>query len=305
MSPRYYRLGLVGHPLDHSLSPALHSTALEAVGLAGEYRLYPLPPTAAGFTALAELLTRLRCGELHGLNVTLPHKQRLLPLLDVLTPTATAAGAVNTLFMEKGRLVGDNTDAPGFLADLHRFLTANSLNSVVRRQALVLGAGGAARAVCLALLQEGWQVWVAARRGAQARALAAALQGQPSPATAGSIAGLALDPGALRPLLPTLGLLVNATPVGMAPHPEASPWPAGMPLPPHAGVYDLVYDPPYPLLIRQAQEAGLPATSGVGMLIEQAALAFERWTGARAPREAMREAIQGDLIARLPDWEVT
>jgi shikimate dehydrogenase len=103
----------------------------------------------------------------------------------------------------------------------------------------------------------------------------------------------------------TPALIVNTTPLGMVPNTETSPWPSEVPFPRGAAVYDLVYQPPETLLVRSARAAGLPAVAGLGMLIEQAALAFERWTGARAPRDAMWEAIQDDLIARLPDWEAT
>ena len=114
----YFRLGLTGYPLGHSLSPRLHTAALAAARLPGEYQLYPADPAEP--RRLAELAACLRAGELNGLNVTIPHKQAILAHLDGLTPLAQRLGAVNTLYMEGGRLLGDNTDAPGFWADFSR-----------------------------------------------------------------------------------------------------------------------------------------------------------------------------------------
>ena len=124
-------LGLIGHPLGHSLSPKIHTAALKACGLQGEYSLFPIAPE--DMQGLKDLLTRVRGGEIHGLNVTIPHKQNVIPLLDELTPTAQAIGAVNTISMRNGKLVGDNTDAPGFLADLQNFLTTETRSHGERR----------------------------------------------------------------------------------------------------------------------------------------------------------------------------
>ena len=115
-----FHLGLIGWPLGHSLSPNLHDAALAALDLPGEYRLYPVPPLPEGQARLAELFEQVRSGDLDGLNVTIPHKQTVLPLLDELTPTAPAIGAANLIFLKDGQLIGDNTDAAGFLADLQR-----------------------------------------------------------------------------------------------------------------------------------------------------------------------------------------
>jgi shikimate dehydrogenase len=273
---RAYHLGLLGYPLEHSFSPRLHAAALSRLGLDGEYRLYPIPPGDAG--ALAAILAGLRGGELDGLNVTIPHKQAIIPFLDELTPLARAVGAVNTIYVREGRLIGDNTDAPGFLADLER-----SLGPAVAApsQALVLGAGGAARAVAYALRQAGWEVTIAARRIEQAEALAAAL---PAPITA-----LALDAESLASLAPAL--IVNTTPLGMSPSLDTCAWPAGLPFPKAVAVYDLVYNPPETLIVRRARAAGLPAVTGMGMLIEQASLSFARWTGELFPNDMVYEAI--------------
>lgn len=277
-------LGLIGYPLGHSLSPRLHMAALQALGLPGEYCLYPLPPDENLAPALGELLARLRRGEIDGLNVTIPHKQAVLPLLDECTPAARAIGAVNTILRRDSRLVGDNTDAPGFLADLRRAFPALAEPGM----ALVLGAGGAARAVVYALASAGWHVYIGARRIEQAQALAAGLQ---TGAPAGSgLHALALDAAAVAGL-PDVRLLVNATSAGMAPDSHGDPWPQGAALSARSAVYDLVYNPPETALMRRAAAAGLPAAGGLGMLVEQAALAFERWTGLAAPRSAMWQSV--------------
>ncbi len=275
--------GLIGHPLAHSYSPILHRAALQAAGLAGEYRLLPVSPLPAGEADLRRTLDDLRRGVLDGLNVTIPHKQNVLALVDELSPAARRIGAANVLYRRDGRLVGDNTDLAAFLTDLAAFLAAAGIKNT--RRALVLGAGGAARAVVAGLLQERWQVLVTARRLGQAQGLAASLDPN-------LLEVVELDSSCLAQLK-RISLVVNATPVGMFPETDANPWPADVPLPPAAAVYDLVYNPAETALMRAARAAGLPACSGLGMLVEQAALSFERWTGKAAPRLAMLQAAAG------------
>jgi shikimate dehydrogenase len=298
-----FRLGLTGWPLEHSLSPTLHTAALGAAELDGEYQLYPIPPLPRGATALEELLAGMRRGELHGLNVTIPHKQAVLPFLDALTPVAQAAGAANTIFRRDGQITGDNTDVQGFLTDLksfagHLFFEDRSRNPHSAAHALILGAGGAARGVIYGLVQAGWNVHCAARRRQKAQELVSAIQ-----TSSGSGDGpdflaldiLPLDRAAISDLLPAVSLLVNTTPAGMIPKVDASPWPDGLPFPPLAVVYDLIYNPAETAFVRAARAAGLAASNGLGMLIEQAALSFEIWTGQTAPRQAMQHAAQEAL----------
>ena len=275
-------LGLTGFPLGHSLSPKIHAAALKAAGLEGEYLLYPVSPDDPA--ALAALVNRLRSGELQGLNVTIPHKQAVIPLLDDLTPSARSIGAVNTIFVQDGRLIGHNTDAPGFLADLARLLENRKSKIQNPKSALVLGAGGAARAVVAALLSDGWMVTLAVRSADLSQAQ------QLSQQHSSLIAFHALDE--LPALdLSALTLIVNTTPLGMSPETETCAWPAALDFPPTAAVYDCVYNPRETLLVKRARAAGLPAETGLGMLLEQAALAFEIWTGAPAERAAMRQAV--------------
>ena len=138
------QLGLIGYPLGHSLSPEIHKAALTACGLLGDYRLFQVSPD--DLDALKALLERVREEQISGLNVTIPHKQNVIPLLDELTPTASAIGAVNTISMQERKLTGDNTDVPGFLVDLNHFLEIHQSSITNHKSALILGAGGSARA---------------------------------------------------------------------------------------------------------------------------------------------------------------
>lgn len=288
------QLGLTGWPLGHSLSPQIHAAALNALGLPGSYRLLPVPPLPEGAGELQATLSRVRQGELQGLNVTIPHKQAVIPWLDELSAAAQAIGAVNVIYPQGDRLAGDNSDAPAFLADLERFLSTSPdyLDKKEPRQALVIGAGGSARAVVYALLHGGWRVSLAARRVEAAERLAGDLS--LSCPQALPIEPFSLDRATLESRM-SCDLIVNSTPLGMHPHPGASPWPAGLPFPTGAAIYDLVYNPPETALVRAARQAGRPATTGLGMLAEQAALAFECWTGLSAPRQAMLAAAESAL----------
>jgi shikimate dehydrogenase len=285
-----FALGLTGYPLHHSLSPRIHAAALQDHGLKGDYLLYPVEDAAD----LPELLNRMLQDSLHGLNVTIPHKGSILSLLDVLTPTARAIGAANTITCRDGQLVGDNTDMAGFLADLDRLGWSQSKGH--SQEALVLGSGGAARAVVYALSRSGWQVTIAARRRDQAQALVEIYQASKrDTAPTGEIKELTaihLDEASLSDMYPTPGLIINTTPLGMFPHQDASPWPQDLVFPPKAAVYDLVYYPAETALMRAAREGGLHVTNGLGMLVEQAALSFEIWTGLVAPREMMYQSVQ-------------
>ncbi|NQU30611.1 MAG: shikimate dehydrogenase [Anaerolineae bacterium] len=272
-----FNLGLLGHPIKASFSPQLHRAAFKDSGLQGDYQLYPIPPDNP--EALAEMLARVRKGELQGLNVTIPHKQAVIPLLDKLSETANAIGAVNTISMKNRQLFGDNTDAQGFLNDLVHL--SEKTSSV--RKALILGAGGSARAVTYALLSEGWEVIIAARRPDQAQALKNYFSSNIE-----QLSALKLDIHGLADLSSTL--IVNTTPVGMLSHLQGSPWPEDLPLPGGTVLYDLIYTPTKTQLMADAEVAGLPIRGGIGMLIEQAALSFQIWTGLKPSTQKMHHA---------------
>lgn len=304
-SKHHLELGLIGYPVEHSLSPCVHQAALESLGIEGQYRLYPVLPMPAGSADLEALVEQLRRGKIDGLNVTIPHKESILAYLDDLTEAAGAIGAANTLYMNGARLIGDNTDADGFWADLEPRLD----RWTGARRALILGAGGAARAVVYALLQQGWKIGVAARRSEQSLRLAQGFRRraemQPEIIGSGGSSAPCLEvilfteEGIWDYLAQTAPgeniLIVNATPVGMEPALGDNPLPGKRPLPGGAFVYDLIYHPAETALIRSARAQGLPAWNGLGMLVEQAALACERWTGKTAPRKAMFAAVSDRL----------
>jgi shikimate dehydrogenase len=275
-------VGLLGWPVTHSLSPAMHNAAARALGLDLVYVPLPVAPEAVG--AAVRGLAAL--GFL-GANVTVPHKQAVLPHLDHLDEVAQALGAVNTIVVAGDgapALHGANTDAAGLLADLDEQGV-----TIDRRDCLVLGAGGAARAAAYGLAKHGGHVRVLARRPEQASQLVAALR---SHVSAGALS--AHD----WPELPALAadldqpLIVNATPVGMGQRPGVSPWPGRIPFPAGSFVYDMVYQPAETRLLRQARAAGCAGANGLGMLLHQGALAFELWTGLRPDIAAMRRALE-------------
>lgn len=273
------QLGLIGYPLEHSLSPKIHTAALQACGLKGNYSLFPIFPDDN--QSLKDLLSRVRAGEIHGLNVTIPHKQNVIQFLDELTSTAKSIGAVNTIYLQNEKLIGDNTDAPGLLPDLERFLTTETRKHG-DSNALVLGSGGSARAVVYALLNNRWNVTLAARRVEQTQQLKNSFTNYELQITDFTFSNVELS---------NISLIVNTTPIGMAPNTDQSPWPENLPFPTNAAIYDLIYNPLETRLVRDACLQGLSATTGLGMLIEQAALAFEIWTGHKPSREVMFDAV--------------
>ncbi|MEB3222286.1 MAG: shikimate dehydrogenase [Candidatus Sericytochromatia bacterium] len=269
--------GLIGFPLAGSLSPRLHTAALAACGLPGHYVALPVVPDL-----LSDGVRGVRAFGLAGVNVTIPHKVAVVPLLDGLTALASRVGAVNTLFWEGGRLIGDNTDVGGFLAALPPSTPTDG-------EALLIGAGGAARAVALALASRGCEaLHVVARREQGAEELRAALV----PGMAGAAVSLA-DVPALVDRAPRCKVVVNATPVGS--HGDACPLPGEVlaALPADAVVVDLVYRLEDTTLVKRARGRGLVAGDGREMLVRQAALSFERWTGVAPPLEPLREAVGG------------
>ncbi|MBI3244160.1 MAG: shikimate dehydrogenase [Chloroflexi bacterium] len=283
-------LALLGHPLSHSLSPAMHNAALAHVGLHDwRYEAMPVEPAR-----LAEAVAIIRGDEYAGANVTVPYKEAVIPFLDGLTLVAEAIGAVNTIVKRVGaihelplqesplQLIGHNTDAAGLLADLYTLDV-----HVSNRPVLILGAGGAARAAVAALAPLGCEIRLAARRREQAQPL---ITNNQLPIT---IYDLTIND--LQRASRNVALILNCTPLGMSPNVNASPWFESVPFPPGAFVYDLVYNPADTLLTRQARDAGLRATTGLGMLVEQGALAFEQWTGKPAPRQLMRQAAEQKL----------
>ena len=267
-------VGVIGDPVAHSLSPTLHNAAFEALGLDWVYVAFPVPRGGG-----ADAVAAVPALGLAGFNVTMPHKEDVAGACSELTADAAALRSVNTVVaLPDGRTLGDSTDGPGFLDAL-----ADEAIGIAGQPVLVLGAGGAARAIVLALGRTGAAVTVAARRPDAAEAAAALAPG-----------GRALPIGAVDPS--SYAVVVNATPLGMS---------GGDPLPVdpeslHANhaVVDLVYHPADTPLLTAARAQGATAVNGLGMLLHQAARSFTQWTGRPAPLEAMRSAVTAALAAR-------
>ena len=263
---------VIGDPVRHSLSPVLHNAAFRALDLDWAYLAFCVaegeaPAAIAGVRALG----------IDGLSVTMPHKAAVADVVDRLTPTAARLGAVNTVVRQGSTLLGDSTDGQGLLNALRLDQGFDPRG----RRCVVLGAGGAARAVVLALADAGAAQVVVVGRAPERAAAAAALGGPVGrPGTAEEAADA--------------HLVVNATPVGMVGHPAGPPLDAAS-LGPGQLVADLVYHPAVTPLIELARQRGATAVNGLSMLIHQAALAFRVWTGEDPPLEAMSAAAVGAL----------
>jgi shikimate dehydrogenase len=275
-------VGVMGYPVEHSCSPAMHNAAFAALGLDWAYVPLPVYPDHVG-----EAVRGLRAMGFAGANVTVPHKQAVLPHLDDLSYTAQVVGAVNTVVVQDGVLYGDNTDAAGFLAALNEagFDPAGAYGAV-------LGAGGAARAVVHALAQAGARrVFIYNRHVGRAWRLCRDMA-KFYPEVRFQAAALER----VREIEDDTDLLVNTTPLGMWPDTEASPWPSACAIPAQLTVCDLVYNPAETLLLTQARSVGAETVSGQGMLVHQGAAAFELWTGCPAPVAVMRAALEKALV---------
>lgn len=273
---------VIGWPIKHSRSPIIHGHWLKRLGLAGSYEKREVRPDELG-----RFLASLEREGLVGGNVTLPHKEQAFALCSRRTETAERLGAVNTLWLEDGRLCGDNTDVAGFLACLD--------DEAPRWQqgcetAVVLGAGGAARAIVHALLSRGMRrIHLVNRTRTRGEELADAID-----------ADLSLcDWDDLPAILGKADLLVNTTSLGMAGQP-ALPIDVAA-LPPHAVVSDIVYVPLATDLVLKARARGLTAVGGLGMLLHQAVPGFERWFGARpAVTAELRALVEADVVGAGP-----
>jgi shikimate dehydrogenase len=277
-------LTLLGDPVGHSWSPLIHNTALRHAGLnllyaASRVRPADLPAAVAGLRAL----------RFAGANVTIPHKEAVLPLLDTWSREAAAIGAVNTIVCQAGgddevRLHGDNTDVAGFIAPLQPM--ADRLRGA---EMLVWGAGGAARAVVYALLMafQPGGLTLCARNTGRAERLLEDL------GTFDTRQALRLvTPDAAAPAVCHSTLLVNATPLGMHPQIEDTPWSEAAHFGPHQVVYDLVYQPRTTRLLQAAAHRGAMTCGGLEMLLGQAAAAFVQWTGQPMPLDPVRKALE-------------
>lgn len=275
------RAGVIGHPLAHSISPVIFNAAFQSAGIDATYEAWDTPPESLGGRVDA-----LRGDDFYGANVTIPHKEAVVPLLDGLSETAAKIGAVNTIAHDDGKLTGHNTDVAGFSRSLRDDAGFDARGARV----LLLGAGGAARAVALALIEAGASViFVVARQPRKIDAMVVKLK--PLTATGTTITWAYWGDGSFLRTLGDADLVVNSTPIGVAGSETAgqSPIPGEL-IQPHTTVFDLVYNPPETALVAAARSRGGKAVSGFGMLVHQAAESFRLWTGRDADREAMSSA---------------
>jgi len=263
----------------------MQNAALQAMGLDGVYVAFDVAPED-----LSDALRGLQALGVVGVNCTIPHKEALLPLLDEIAPDAAFIGAVNTVVFQDGRRVGYNTDAPGFLAAL----AAEGIEAG-GKPAVVLGAGGSARAIVAALAQAGAAVTLANRTLPRAEELAAEVNRKVG---RGAVRAVLLEPEALRADVEQAGLLVNTTSVGMSPRVDETPPVPVEALHPGLFVYDLIYNPLETGLLRAARARGARGANGAGMLAHQGALALRLWTGEPAPAELMHRVILERLSGR-------
>ena len=284
MIKQYYSLGLIGFPLEHSYSKFLHEAALKNKGLAGDYSLMAIRTVQSGKDQeLRTVLKGLRDGKFSGLNVTVPYKRVVIPYLDGLTTTAATIGAVNTIYLEDEKIMGDNTDAGGFIQDLtnrSKILFNNchfeDRSTNQQNRCLILGAGGASRAVAYSLATLGWEIIIAARNIDQSISLISSLKNNFPDIT---FRAVQLSAKGIEDYCKNSKLLVNATSVGMFPDIHENPWPDNIAMPSECLAYDLVYNPENTKFLLQAKEDGLNYLGGAGMLVEQARTSFKIWTG--------------------------
>ncbi len=279
-------LGIFGYPVAHTLSPAMHNAALEALSIDACYLPFDVPP--AGLPGAVEGIRRL--GML-GINLTIPHKEAALPLMDSLSEEAARVGAVNTVEVREGQLVGHNTDGLGFV----RFLREEHGLCLEGMRALLIGAGGAGRSISFACAGERvTEIVIVNRTRERGERLAADLR-RVYPKI--RVSAATLTPKALAPVFREgIDLIVQTTPMGMRPE-DPAPIPPELIEPRHT-VCDIVYLPEETPLLLEARLRGASPVGGLGMLLHQGALAFEIWTGRPAPLPVMREALQKELARR-------
>ncbi|MBS3908307.1 MAG: shikimate dehydrogenase [Actinobacteria bacterium] len=270
-------LGIIGHPLTYTLSPNMHNAAIEAASLDYRYLPFVVAPER-----LASAIAGIRALGIEGVNVTMPHKETVIEFLDEISPEARTIGAVNTVHNVDGRLKGYNTDGAGFIKSLREALVYPE-----GRHAIIIGAGGAARAVAAALISEGAaSITLLGRTADKVEALKQQLLDSFGRF---SIKTLSFDDD-LADIFEVGDLVVNTTPIGMNESADLLPVPLEY-IDSRHFIYDLIYTPSETALIKAAKEKGAKAVNGLGMLLYQAAAAFEIWTGTPAPIAIMRDAL--------------
>lgn len=278
MACLHYKLGLIGYPIKHSLSPWIHDNFLKQTGLAGTYSIIEINPD----DSFSEAMEQLKASQLNGFNVTVPYKEKIIRYLDDIDVQAERIGAVNTVLHKDGKWIGYNTDGIGYMrALLHKYPDLANNKQI---KVLLLGAGGAAKGILHALLHHGYtNITIANRSLERAETLALA-----NP----SINVVSLDKAEME--ITSFGLIIQTTSVGMKPHAESSIISLHS-VNEQAIVSDIVYQPLKTTLLQQAEQQGARIHFGHSMLLYQAQYAFEIWTGARPEMVALDEQLKKEL----------
>ncbi|MGZ9584966.1 shikimate dehydrogenase [Paenibacillus marinisediminis] len=267
---------VIGAPVGHSKSPLMHNAAFAACGWNGVYTAFHVEPEQ-----LKNAIAGMRAFGIRGINVTIPHKEHVMAYLDEIDESARMIGAVNTIVNDKGKLIGYNTDGPGYVRSLKEETEVQLTGATV----LIIGAGGAARGLAFGLLREGVKhIYIANRTIERAERIAQDLQSMGSIEAVGLVDRLPQTGGA------RVDLVINTTSLGMHPYPDEMPLQASY-LKPHMIVSDIIYNPLETKLLAEARALGAVTHSGLGMFIYQGVIAFELWTGISAPVSVMRDAV--------------
>lgn len=280
--------GLFGYPVEHSFSPIMQNAAFSFLGL--DYIYVPYCVAPAELESAAKAIISLG---MVGVNITIPHKEKVCYCLDQITPGAKIAGAVNTVVNNKGKLYGYNTDGTGFLCSLKE--EANFMPA--GKTVLIIGAGGAARSIAVELAMSGARlITIVNRKPERALTLARLLTEQ----TSIKKAEIAQTGTEVKESVKKADLIIQATPLGMYPNEDVCiDFPFEY-LQPGQVICDLVYNPPVTKFLKNARlTEGVKVTNGIGMLLYQGVLAFEHWTGVQAPVEIMRKSLQEFLAAQV------
>lgn len=275
-------VALLGDPVGHSLSPRMHNTAFAHLGLNYVYLAF-----RSNEAELPAAVAALRALNAKGFNCTMPLKKAILPFLDDMSPAARMIGSVNTVTIEDGRLIGHNTDGTGFIHDLH-----NHGVEVKGTRILIVGAGGAARGLCVQLALDGAAEIVIANRSLEKAQSIRRLIASHIPAC--KVEAIQLSQGELAPRIAEADIFTNTTALGMHPHEEACVIPDSSLLRPSLVMTDLIYIPGKTVFLKLAEEAGCTAINGSGMLLWQGAEAFRIWTGQDMPVELVRKKVFPD-----------
>jgi len=281
-------LGVIGHPIEHSLSPIMHNAAISHLGLDYVYLAFPIKPenlnaAISGFSAIG----------LEGFSITIPHKQAILPLLSEISPVAIAVGAVNTVYRTVKGWAGTNTDVQGFLAPLRSPSSDISIDDWSQKIAVILGSGGAARAVVAGCAKLGCaEIHIVGRHPDKLAKFQQSWINSPLPVNL-----ITHTWESLPNLISKADLLVNATPIGMYPQRENSPVDVNLldQISPGVIAYDLIYTPNPTEFLKQAQKRGAIIIDGLEMLVQQGAAALEIWLQKTVPVEVMRHSLQQHL----------